>query len=329
MPAVIAPTDLKVGTPQISGPLTVHPLFRGDAPGLEYRSFAQAAAEGFVVHEVEHGGAVNDLVVTNPLDVAVMLYDGEEVMGAQQNRTLDTTVLVPAHAQLTVPVSCVEQGRWEGERNAEGFVPAPQAAYPSLRRMKSAQATAAAARGGLRRADQGAVWAEVGAMAERRDAPTATGAMHDVYEHDRASLAEIANGIERADGQVGAVAVIGGRVAVLDYVSRSDVWAALHGPLVQGYALDALDNNSRGVPLHPGELVDQAWVQGWASTMFGIRDVLLRPTVGLGRSIAIDACGTAATGCVHDGELVQMTAFPGYDEPVADATRIRRPSRRR
>lgn len=195
--------------------------------------------------------------------------------------------------------------------------------------MKARQGMQAAAAGFQQRADQHAVWAEIGAKSERRGAAGHTGAMHDVFEHDRPALDAIAGGITRQDGQVGAVAVVGGRVAVLDYVSRSDVWAALHGPLVQGYALDALDAGGGRVATFPGDVVDRGWVQGWADGILGARDVIVRPGVGLGHAIAIDACGTAATGCVHDGELIQFSAFPGYDGPVADAARIRRPSRRR
>ena len=34
-----------------------------------------------------------ELVVTNPLDEWVLLYDGEELVGAKQNRILNLTVL--------------------------------------------------------------------------------------------------------------------------------------------------------------------------------------------------------------------------------------------
>ena len=41
--------------------------------------------------------------------------------------------------------------------------------------------------------------------------------------------------------QVGMLAAIGGRFVVLDYVSDVEAFAALHDPLVAGYALDALE----------------------------------------------------------------------------------------
>ena len=128
---------LRVGTPDVHGPLAVFPLF-GPPPVLDYVAFADGCARGVLVKELAGGASVNDLVVVNPTDVAVLLYEGEEVLGAQQNRTFDVSVLVPAGASVRVPVSCVEHGRWDGARHSEAFSPAPQAAYPSLRRMKNA-----------------------------------------------------------------------------------------------------------------------------------------------------------------------------------------------
>jgi hypothetical protein len=42
------------------------------------------------------GGNVNDLVIVNPTDLPVLVYEGEEVLGAQQNRIFDVSVLVAA-----------------------------------------------------------------------------------------------------------------------------------------------------------------------------------------------------------------------------------------
>ena len=109
-------------------------------------SFAQGRVVGAAIKELEHGAAVNDLLVLNPTDHAMLLYEGEEVLGAQQNRTFDVSVLVGARCQLQVPVSCVEAGRWEAV-GTESFSPAPQAAYPALRSMKNRAAHASVAAG--------------------------------------------------------------------------------------------------------------------------------------------------------------------------------------
>src|SRR3954469_12058037 len=97
---------LRIGEPDVCGPLAVFPLF-GPDPDLGYVAFAQAVSAGASVKELAAGAAVNDLLVLNPTPTPVLLYEGEEVLGAQQNRTFALSVLVPAGAQLRVPVSCV------------------------------------------------------------------------------------------------------------------------------------------------------------------------------------------------------------------------------
>src|SRR3954463_4944524 len=136
--------ELHVQNPDVAGPLAVFPLVAATPPTLRYRPFA---AGGVTLKELAEGASVNDLVVLNPLGVPVLLYEGEEVLGAQQNRTFDVSVLVAAGSELRVPVSCVEHGRGAGSRHNESFSPAPQAAYPELRKLKNRQARAAAAQG--------------------------------------------------------------------------------------------------------------------------------------------------------------------------------------
>ncbi len=102
---------LRVGEPDVSGSLAVFPIF-GPEPRQAYVSFAQGREQGVRVGELEGGASVNDLVVENPTQTPVLLFDGEEVLGAQQNRTFDVSVLVAAGAKLRVPVSCVEAPEW-------------------------------------------------------------------------------------------------------------------------------------------------------------------------------------------------------------------------
>jgi hypothetical protein len=312
---------LLVGAPDVHGPLAVFPLF-GPPPALEYVAFADGCARGLVVKELDGGASVNDLMVVNPTDVAVLLYEGEEVLGAQQNRTFDVSVLVPAGASVRVPVSCVEHGRWDGSRHREHFRPAPQAAYPSLRRMKNEAACARLALGLEARAEQGTVWDEVAAKSRRLDVASSTGAMHDMYEHRRDGLGEFESAIERRDGQTGALVAIGGAMTVLDHVSRPDAFATVHAPLVQGYALDALEAPD-GAAAPPTLAAASAFVDRLAETRVSQHD-----GIGLGRDARFSREDVTGAGLVAGDELVQLTAFAGGEPQVARA-RIRRPSRRR
>src|SRR3954452_24640608 len=119
--SVQAPT-YRLGPAQVAGPLALFPLL-GPVPGLDYRSYADALALGAFVKELDGGASVNELLVGNPTELPLLLYEGEEVQGAQQDRTLDVSVLVGAGRQAQVPVSCVERGLWDGARHDEHFAP--------------------------------------------------------------------------------------------------------------------------------------------------------------------------------------------------------------
>ena len=167
------------------GALCVFPLIAGRAPELDYLAFAEAGRRGAKLTELAAGADVNTLVVHNPLELPVLLYEGEEIQGAQQNRTIDISVLVAAHSKLRVPVSCVEQGRWDHRRHAEPFTSAHQAPHPELRRLKNERVRERLAAGHAPRADQGEVWQEIAAKSARHGARSDTGALHDVFEHRR------------------------------------------------------------------------------------------------------------------------------------------------
>ena len=94
--------------------LTLVPLTGGEGHGqLAYCLAADAIAAGvFTVTEMSQGGAVPLLTVVSEATRMVLLLDGEELVGAKQNRILNTSVLVPAKSKIIIPVSCVEQGRW-------------------------------------------------------------------------------------------------------------------------------------------------------------------------------------------------------------------------
>ncbi len=146
-----------------AGPLTLVPLV-GGMPGPKYLTAAAALEAGALsIGEID-GGSVPQLTLKNVGTLPVLLLDGEHLEGAMQNRVLNATVLAAPEHETVIPVSCVEQGRWgyrSSSRSGSGFTPAPEMAYAELRAMKAETVAASARRGAGRRADQGAVWADV------------------------------------------------------------------------------------------------------------------------------------------------------------------------
>jgi len=91
------------GEPITHRGITVVPLFPRRDPGADYTTLETAITRGFRVDETGEDGLVPELVVTNPLADQVLLYDGEELIGAKQNRILNLTVLVAATSVTPIP----------------------------------------------------------------------------------------------------------------------------------------------------------------------------------------------------------------------------------
>ena len=142
---------LLTGEPVTHGALAVIPLL---APNLDDPDWLTLEDR---VTEVSEAGSVPFLQVANGADRPLLLLDGEELIGAKQNRILNTTVLVAAHTEVTIPVSCVEQGRW-GYRGRQ-FRPGDASLYASLRARKAAHVSQSVRAGRGHRADQGEVCA--------------------------------------------------------------------------------------------------------------------------------------------------------------------------
>ena len=124
----------------------------------------------------------------------------------------------------------------------------------------------------------------------------------------------------RRDGQLGAVACVAGKVAVLDWVGRADVFAALHGPLVEGYALDAIEHVTDERPPAPPSIAD---VDAFIASVLGAPR-RRRPAVGLGEDVRFASRAASGAALEVDGTLVALTAFPGEQAKA----QMSRPSRR-
>jgi hypothetical protein len=312
---------LRVGEPDVCESLAVYPIW-SPPPEQAYVSFAQGQEAGATIKELETAASVNDLLVINPTPDPLLLFEGEEVTGAQQDRTFDVTALIAARSQEKIPVSCVEAGRWDGSRHSEAFNPSPQTANVELRRRKAAMVRDSLRAGGPARADQAAVWNEVDTRLNELGANSPTRALSDAYESRRARLEEIGRSITLREGQSGALVAIAGRFVVLDWVSRPEVFASLHPALIQGYAMDAIDvEGSEALTLSDAE----AFLDTATATQISERD-----GIGLGREVRFAESSLIGTGLAAGDELVQLTVHA--QDPADDRVgtgRIRRPSRRR
>jgi hypothetical protein len=300
--------SLRLGDPVVHRGLAMVPLF-GDLPrGADYLTFGEALRAGTCrVTEVSEGGSVPQLLVANTGARPVFLLDGEELVGAKQNRIVNLSILVPAARDLPIPVSCVERGRWH-YRSRE-FAESPRTMYPSARAAKMAQVSASFERG-ERHADQGAVWDEIAAKAARMAAHSETAAMSEIFARHEGTIEEYVAPFAAWPGQVGAVFVLGGRAVGLDLFDAPATLATYLPKLVRGHALDALDasmGRASGTR-SSSDAVAGAEAQHVLEALAG-SGAQAYPAVGIGHDLRIRGEEIEGAALQVDGTFVHVGAF--------------------
>ena len=117
------------GSPTSIDALSVYPLLRAPGGAPFYDTLSDAVRAGTLhITEVSAAGSVPELRVVNDGKRPVLIIDGEELIGAKQNRIVNLTVLVPESTTIPLPVTCVESGRW---RRFRGSRPRSHAAASS------------------------------------------------------------------------------------------------------------------------------------------------------------------------------------------------------
>jgi len=190
-------TPQNLGAPQIPNPitpaapislggLTIVPLRNKRLIKKKYsvkmgvRQLDKSAVE---IREVSDHGSVPKLHAENHTKHYVLFIEGDQLIGAKQNRVCNSTVLLYPKSTAQIPVSCVEEGRWR--HISRTFGSSKYHASPSLRRkLAKAKETSRRESGGQQQhsADQGLVWEHVSNFSQQADVHSQTKAMQEVYE---------------------------------------------------------------------------------------------------------------------------------------------------
>jgi hypothetical protein len=321
---------LRPGVPMWDGALCILPLRSRAKVKARYVLLEQAITRGtLTITEVSEAGSVPYLQAVNKGPWPVLIFDGEELVGAKQNRIANATILVGV-GETVLPVSCVEQGRWSHRSRA--FDSGEYISHSALRREKERQVrehmrahaerrAAEPAAGGMREepqllrvqqytSDQGAVWNEVrrSALALGIDSPTM--AMADTYEAGKNDLERILHAFEldsssTANDTVGALVFLGGQFVCLDLLQPAKRFGRLYPKLLRGYALEAL--------LHKAAVPKDFDAEASALRLFaeileaGVEE---QPAADLGYDLRLETKQVSGSGLVWEDELIQLSLFP-------------------
>jgi hypothetical protein len=187
------------------------------------------------IHEVQDED-VNNLTLTNKSEQPLFLLAGEVIIGGKQDRIIGKNTIVPAKKTLTVPVFCVEHGRWDN--SSKEFTTANALAHGRLR-------------GSATFDTQSDVWKEVAAKNELRKTKSSTDTYRTVAKQQASgtvatwekqvdtALAKLP--AEQKGKLVGFAVALNGKVATVDVFEDPTLFGKLRGKLVRSYITEAID----------------------------------------------------------------------------------------
>ena len=293
----------EIGLSQAFKNITMFPLLRQDAAESNYLTLDEALDAGTArVTEVSEGGSVPELLFLNEGDAPVLLLDGEELVGAKQNRVLNLSILAPANASIKIPVSCVEAGRWS--YRSRNFSSTPRHMYAKARAAKSGHVSMCMSDSGLRHSDQRALWKEIAEKSERMSVESETGSMSDIYERKEQAMKEFVDRFKPVDSQIGAVFAINNAISGLDLFDSPDTLSKILPKLVRSYVLDAIET-----PDAAEDRTDRKEAKRFVGGLAGSKFKSF-PAVGMGDDLRIESRTVAGGALVVDDRSVHLWAFP-------------------
>lgn len=300
-----------LGPAQVHDPITVFPLLSAERAEPPYDLLADALAAGTVrIGEVGQG-MVPALKAINSGGRDVLVLDGEQLIGARQNRMTNRSILLPALATTEIPVSCMEQGRWRFESDA--MAPAPQHSPAKVRRRARETEVRHATAGGSFSIEelqgvQGEVWEEIADLMVNVGGDSATGALDRAYAVNAGRLASLERAFLAVPRQVGLLVFVGGAVIGLDVVGGRALYGRLHARLLRGYLMDALDRAAGAAEGTPPAAPETGAAERYLEL---VREARRHEAQTVGKGSYRVLSGAVVGGELADGgRLAHLSAFP-------------------
>ncbi len=296
--------QVSIGKKQHHKNLTMFPLVEENPREAQFLLLEEALESGRArVTEISAGGSVPELKFVNDGDRPVLLLDGEELVGAKQNRIINLTILVPAKSTVVIPVSCVEQGRWRAD--SPTFKAARRTHYAAGRSRKASRVTESMNTSGSRRTNQGEIWEDIEIKFCRLKVDSPTRAAAAMYEQNRQNLEDYLQKFKSIDNQTGALFAINGRAVGLDLFDSTRPLQTMLPGLVQSYALDAIDNpEETSAGKAAGEKTAKELLEACSTAI-----VNRFPAVGEGHDLRLQGSGITGGALAVGERIIHLCAF--------------------
>jgi len=291
---------VRIGEPTSSRNLTLFPVEYDGEPGPEYDLLDVALEEGTAtVGERVEGATVPTLTLRNDGHRPVLVIAGFGFVGGLQNRMANTSCLAGA-GDTEVPVSCVEQGRW----NSESRFRSGDMAHSKLRGQVLDQTSVSLHATHTYGSDQGAVWSEVRRLSSSVGSSSRTGDLQESFgaiDMDTREFERAFNGGEPCNGLL---AGIDGRIVGFDMFDRKDTFERIKSKLFRSYLVQALERAD-----HRGACSKRD-AQAFLRRIGDAGPGRSYPSCALGDDYRWQSLDQLASALVHEGRVIHLMCFP-------------------
>ena len=272
-------------------PIKTPPSYKFDILTLK-KGFELGLAE---VKECEHS-TVNTLIVKNNSVTPLILVDGEEIIGGDQNRIVNATILIAPNSEEKIPVNCTEHGRWAYKSEFK------QSEYMANYRTRSAKEKAVRAN----MSGQQAVWDSIEDLEMSRSFSSPTQAMSESYENLKVDLDEFISNFKAVDGQTGAVIIIDGEIKGFELFLNSQIYHEYHEKILKSYLIDIdIDDSVFTVNTDVAKnLIEEALSVEYAA----------KKSNGLEEAFEFENSEGLGTAYLYKDELIHMSYFKNDTE---------------
>ena len=294
---ITAIKEATIGKPKTRLGTTIYPIFLPDNSPKNIK----IATDDLIVSELE-SASVPQIQVHNPTDNPLLIPAGKVLSGGRQTRTVNVSILVAAGSTIIIPVSCVEAGRWYGERR---FEDSKRFASRRVRMEKQRSVARNVKNLRMKMSDQSAVWSSIDSemisrhlSSDTKNFLFAEESLNDEKERF-AAVQELLN--EGPEPEQNGIAIAqGDEIVSVEMFASPDALKSSYEALIRSAIFDSPDKKVKS----PSEDAVQAFLDQILSA-----ETTEAAGVGLGTEYHIENDKFVAHALAYEGKFLHANAF--------------------
>ncbi|MDI6850815.1 MAG: hypothetical protein QMD82_02630 [bacterium] len=246
-------SNLKIGSPFFIHNVKIHPI-EGKLGDDGFTTLEEAIINKSVILKDTHG--VDKISIQNNGERPVFAIDGEELLGARQNRILNVDVYIEPQKEYVVPVTCIEQHRWAGSPifSEGGFT-----ITPTLRSTLAQTVKESLEKKRGFKSNQSLIWSQIDSTLKATKVSSLTSSFHDIYKTLNDVIEELMEGFETIENSIGFLAYVKDEFIGCDFFGSNSIYRRFEKKLLKSYILDGYIRRyvkGPSIPKSPEEVIN-------------------------------------------------------------------------